>query len=91
MEATAQREAQLHKSASENLQQAGYNVTPSSLNPDDQTALENIKGTLGEGVHVVGSEIGRRLRGQDIETDVGVTPAGRWKRLVDRLRRIKWK
>lgn len=91
MEVTAQRERDLHNRSSEELRKDGYNVTPQSLNPDDQKPLENIKDALGEGVHVVGSEIEKKLKGQDITTDVGVTPAGRWKRLVDRLRGIKKK
>lgn len=88
MEVTAQREADLHKSSSENLKQAGYNVTPQSLNPNDQTALRNIKDTLGDVVHIVGSEIEEKLAGQGADTYTRVSSGKRFSHWVlDRFRR----
>ena len=88
MEVTTQREVDLRSSSGENLKQAGYNVTPQSLNPNDQTALQNIKDMLGDAVHVVGSEIGEKLAGQGADTYTRVSPGNRFSHWVlDRFRR----
>lgn len=88
MESTAQIEADLRNNSSKNLKQAGYPVTSQSLNPNDQTALENIKEALGGAAHVVGSEIEGQLTGLGPDTYTRVSPGkrfGQW--VLDRLRR----
>ncbi|MBI4039095.1 hypothetical protein HY384_04020 [Candidatus Daviesbacteria bacterium] len=42
METTAQRDQDLHKGVSGNLNQADYPSTPESVNPNDQSALTKI-------------------------------------------------
>lgn len=88
MEATAQREVDLHKKASGSLNQGGYNVTPQSVNPNPQNVLESIKDALGEEVHVVGSEIETKLKGEGLDTHIGLGPGRRFSHWVlDRIRR----
>lgn len=90
MEAAAQREVDLHKNTGASLNQAGYEVTPQFLNPDDQGALENIKESLGEAVHIVGSGVEERLMGKGPETHDRVSPGERFSHWVsDRIRRKK--
>lgn len=88
MEATAQREVGLYKKSSDYLKQAGYNVTPQGLNPNDQSVLEGIRENLGEGVRVVGSQAEEFLTGQGPDTHIRVSPGkrfGHW--VLDRIRR----
>ncbi len=93
MEATAQREVDLHQKTSENLRKAGYNVTPQILNPDDQSPLERIREGLGTAAHVVGSQAEETLLGKGPQTHIGVTRGKRWAySVLDRFRRKKlWK
>lgn len=92
MEATVQREVDLHQKTSENLRKAGYHVTPQTLNPNDQSPLEVIRERLGEAVHVVGSQAEETLLGKGPQTHIGTTRGKRWAySVLDRFKRKLWK
>ncbi len=46
---------ELHEGVSGNLNQAGFESTPKSVNPEDSSPLKAIREALGDTTHVVGS------------------------------------
>ncbi|OGE26637.1 hypothetical protein A3C26_04575 [Candidatus Daviesbacteria bacterium RIFCSPHIGHO2_02_FULL_39_12] len=88
METTIQQEIDLCRNSGKSLKQAGFGVSPESLNPNDQAPLERIKDTLGDAVHIVGAHVEEQLGGQGQDTYIRVSPGkrfGRW--VLDRFRR----
>lgn len=73
METTAQREVDLYEKITGSLKKANYNVTPQSLNPNDQTPLERIKEGWGDAVHIVGNQAEKGLFGKGPDTYTRVT------------------
>ncbi|HCE31360.1 MAG: hypothetical protein UT54_C0026G0009 [Candidatus Daviesbacteria bacterium GW2011_GWB1_39_5] len=59
---------ELHRKASDLLNQGGYTTTPVSVNPNDQSPLENIRDMLGNATYVVGSTIKEQTGGGGLST-----------------------
>ena len=63
----------LHAVVSSKLTEAGHPATPQSVNPDDQSPLEEIARKIGDATHVVGSAIEENLGGASPTTHVRTT------------------
>lgn len=82
--------ASLHTNISNQLNQMGHKSTPVSVNPDDDSALQNIKDTLGDAAHVVGTA-GVALGGEEQATYVRTALGRRFLSLIkERVKRL-WK
>lgn len=84
--------APLHANISNQLNQMGQKTTPGSVNPDDQTPLENIKQTLGEAagdaVHIAGTA-GTILGGEEQSTYIRTAPDRKFLSLAkERIKRL---
>lgn len=86
---TEQHVSDLHQKVSQQLNQAGHQATPQSVNPDDNSPLKSIQEAVGDTTHVVGSTFEELVRGSDtshVRTATGKVPisitAGKWARKI---------
>lgn len=70
MQSAGQPAQDLHRKVSAHLNQAGYRVTPQSVNPDDQSPLKGIEEAIGDTTHVVGSTFEELVSGSNDITHV---------------------
>lgn len=54
---------ELHEKVSGNLNQAGFESTPQSVNPEDNSPLRKIEEIWGDTAHIVGSTVDEQIRG----------------------------
>lgn len=85
MEATAQREVDLHNRVGNELKTMGH-ATETVPVHEQPVLSDSLKSSLGA---IVPEGVEEFVLGKEIDTHVRVTPAGRWKKLVDRLRYVK--
>src|SRR3989344_6061387 len=71
------------------LIEAGHNVAPESLNPNDESPLDNIKGALGDAGYDLGTTFGATF-GSEVSFD-RTTGARDWLRRLRGRVLAKWK
>jgi len=78
----------LYRKVSAELNQAGHTATPSSVNPQDQSPLEEIKKAVGDTTHVVETSF-EELVGGTSDTTYVRTAGGKIPVLIAAARRLK--
>lgn len=86
---SADQTSALHKMVSSNLKQAGFEATPQSVNPEDNSPLKAIEETLGDTAHIVGSTTDELIGGSTSDTARVRSAEGKVPTAIAAVRRFK--